>query len=58
MIVAYACIRLQLCTNVLSSCFEHEMHEMSNHNKYKSICFILLIIFLVQKNHLLVFSVL
>ena len=27
-------LELQLCTNVLSSCFVHEMHEMSNHNNY------------------------
>ena len=25
-------LELWLCTNVLSSCFVHEMHEMSNHN--------------------------
>ena len=25
-------LELRLCTNVLSSCFVHEMHEMSNHN--------------------------
>ena len=25
-------LELRLCTNVLSSCFVHEMHKMSNHN--------------------------
>ena len=28
-------LELQLCMNVLSSCFVHEMHEMSNHNKFQ-----------------------
>ena len=30
-------LELQLCTNVLSSCFVHEMHEMSNHNSAQEI---------------------